>query len=61
MTTTCIMKKVKAASPAIKTADTETKNRALIFMADMLLENADDILNANAVDVEAARGKISEL
>ena len=61
MTTLEIMKRAKAASPILKTADTETKNRALLYMAQALLENTEEILKANEKDVEAARGKISDV
>lgn len=59
MTTLEIMQRAKKASPAIKIADTETKNKALLYMAEALIENTDEILEANAKDVEAAQGKIS--
>ena len=61
MTTVEIMKKAREASPAIKTAGTGIKNAALLYMADMLIADMDDILKANAADVEAARGKISDV
>ncbi len=37
------------------------KNAALLAMADELISSADEILAANAADVEAARGKISDV
>ena len=42
-------------------ADTATKNRALLAMADALEARCDDILAANALDLKAARGTISEV
>ncbi|WP_278429193.1 glutamate-5-semialdehyde dehydrogenase, partial [Caldanaerobacter subterraneus] len=49
-------KKAKEASRKMAVLDTETKNRALINMAEALLENADKILKANEKDVlEAER------
>lgn len=48
-------KKAKAASRVIGVADTETKNRALITIADSLEANAERILNANALDMENGR------
>ena len=49
------------AKNAINSADTETKNKALANMADALLAHTDAILEANKQDVEAARGKISDV
>ena len=37
------------------------KNEALLAMADRLVADADAILAANALDVEAAEGSISEV
>ncbi len=51
----------KAAKAQIAALTTEQKNNALLKMADALLANTDDILAANAVDVENARGKISDV
>jgi len=42
-------------------ADSDAKNRALLAMADCLLEETDAILAANAEDVAAARGRISDV
>jgi len=61
MTTFDILSSARAAWPALQGADTDTKNAALNAMADALLENQADILRANALDMEAARGKISEV
>ena len=61
MTTIDILKQARAAWPALQTADTGVKNAALNAMADALLENADAILSANALDMDAARGHISEV
>ena len=60
-TTHDILHAVRAAWPALQTADTGAKNAALNAMADALLENADAILSANALDMDAARGHISEV
>jgi glutamate-5-semialdehyde dehydrogenase len=43
---------VKAASGAIAKASTEQKNAALLAAADLLVARADDVLTANAGDVE---------
>ncbi len=61
MTTLEIMKRAKAAAPELAVASTAQKNRALECMAESLLAHMPDILAANAQDVEAARGHISEV
>ena len=61
MTTFEILKSARAAWPALQNADTEKKNAALNAMADALLKHMEDILSANARDMEAARGKIGEV
>ena len=61
MTTLEIMKRAKAAAPELAVASTAQKNRALECMAESLLAHTPDILAANAQDVEAARGHISEV
>ena len=55
-----ILKRAKAAM-AYPAAKTEQKNKALLSMADSLLENTGKILAANAEDVENARGKINDV
>jgi len=61
MTTQELLQKAKAARTAMALADTETKNRALLAMADALETGAAQILAANALDLEEARGTISEV
>ena len=61
MTTMEILRKAKAAAPALAAADTQTKNRALLAMADSLVEATAEILRANEQDMEAAKGHISEV
>ena len=61
MTTREILQAAKAARPALMGADTQRKNAALLAMADALEERKADILAANAQDMEAARGHISEV
>lgn len=51
----------KSAKKSINTADTALKNQALDAMASQLLKATEAILTANQVDMEAARGKISEV
>ncbi len=59
MTTQDILKRAKAAAPALTLADTDTKNKALLAMADALEAAAQSILSANELDLEAARSHIS--
>lgn len=51
----------KSTKKSINTADTALKNQALEAMASQLLKATEAILTANQVDMEAARGKISEV
>lgn len=51
----------KSAKKSINTADTALKNQALEAMASQLLKATEAILTGNQVDMEAARGKISEV
>lgn len=51
----------KQSSRRLCAADTETKNRALEMMADAVIESADKIITENARDMEAAKGKISDV
>lgn len=60
MTTLEILKKAKAAAPAMAALTTDEKNAALLAMADALEANAASILAANAEDVAAALGKLSD-
>jgi len=61
MTTLDILRAARAARPALQCAGAEAKNAALLAMADALEGNAASILEANAGDLEAARGHISEV
>ena len=61
MTTQELLQKARAAKWDMAAADTATKNRALLAMADALEARCDDILAANALDLKAARGTISEV
>ena len=61
MTTLEMLKNAKAAWPELATAGTEKKNAALMAMADALEQDCAAILEANAADVEAARGSISDV
>lgn len=51
----------RSAKKSINTASTALKNQALEAMARQLLKATEAILTANQVDMEAARGKISEV
>ncbi len=61
MTTLDILKQAKAARIEIASLSSEDKNSALLAMADALIENTDAILAENALDVEAAKGRISDV
>ena len=61
MTTQEIMERTKLASRGLCTAATEQKNLALREMADAVTAASDKILAANSADMEAARGKITEV
>ena len=61
MTTQELLQRAKAAKWDISAADTQSKNRALLAMAKALEEHSGDILVANRLDLEAARGTISEV
>ena len=59
MTTLEQMKAAKAAAPLLACAGTDLKNQALYAMAEQLLAQTADILQANAADMEKAAGTIS--
>ena len=61
MTTLEILQQAAAvkAQAAIQTA--ESRRRALLFMAEEIVAASDRILAANAEDVEAARGTVSDV
>jgi len=52
---------VQAVKKSINTASEAVKNQALLAMADYLLAATEEILAANALDMEAAKGKISDV
>ena len=56
-----ILKEARAAKSVLGTLDSETKNKALLKMADALVENCDSVLQANAKDMEKAKGTISDV
>ncbi len=51
----------RSTKKSINTASTALKNQALEAMASQLLKATEAILAANQIDMEAARGKISEV
>lgn len=61
MTTLDILKQAKAAGSELAKLGSEDKNNALLAMADALEENCSAILEENKKDVEAARGKITDV
>ena len=61
MTTIQILQAAKASAPELAILDTETKNKALIAMADSLESDADIILGANALDVAQAKDTIGDV
>ena len=61
MTTAELIKRAAATKSAVAMADTETKNKALMYMADSLSAHTGDIIVANREDVAAARGSISDV
>ena len=61
MTTQELLQKANAAKRSMALADSKTKNQALLAMAKALEEHSGDILAANALDLESARGAISEV
>jgi len=50
-------KAAKKAAEAMTMVSTETKNKALLVMADMLEQHADAIIDANRMDIDAAQAK----
>ena len=56
-----MLEAAKAAKFEIARLTTEQKNAALNAMADALMAEQDTILAANAADLEAAKGTVSEV
>ena len=61
MTTQELLQKARGAKTAMALASTETKNKALSAMADALERHQAEILAANQLDLDAARGAISSV
>ena len=56
-----MLENAKAAKAEITRLTTEQKNAALYAMADALIAQESEILAANALDLEAARGTVSDV
>ncbi len=61
MTTLELLQKTRAAMGSIAAAGAEKKNALLLAMADSLEAHCEDILAANAEDMAAARGRITDV
>ena len=61
MTTHEMLLKAQTAKPALQAAGEQGRTNALLAMADSLLTHTADILAANARDMEAARGTMSDV
>ena len=59
--TQSILVATKKASTSLAMCDNNTKNKALFEMAAALIKNADAIIEANKIDVENAKGVISDV
>jgi len=56
-----MLKAAKAAKVQVSSLTTERKNAALEAMADALIKNEEKILEANALDLEKAKGTVSDV
>ncbi len=61
MTTSQILENARSAKAQAMLLDTDRKNTVLLKMADALLEDCDEILSANAIDVQNSSGIISDV
>ena len=61
MTTAQLLTAVRSAKTQMALADTLTKNQALLAMAQALEEHTEEILAANALDLEQARETVSSV
>ncbi|HFI0076641.1 TPA: glutamate-5-semialdehyde dehydrogenase [Streptococcus suis] len=60
-TTQALLESLLAHKASINLATTEQKNQALSAMADQLVAQTEAILAGNAIDIENAQGKISQV
>ena len=56
-----MLENAKAAKAQVAKLTTQEKNQALLAMADTLLSHQEDILAANAADLEAAKGTVAQV
>ena len=56
-----MLENAKAAKAQVAKLTTQEKNQALLAMADALLSHQEDILSANAADLEAAKGTVAQV
>ena len=56
-----MLENAKAAKAQVAKLTTQEKNDALLAMADALLSHQEDILTANAADLEAAKGTVAQV
>ncbi len=61
MTTLEIIKSAKAAAKLMPAFSESDRNNALLCMAQSLIQNTDNILNANLCDIERSKNSISEV
>ena len=61
MTTQELLRQAKAAKPRLAALTSQEKNQALLAMAQALMEHTDAILAANAEDLAAAKGTMSDV
>lgn len=61
MTTREILERAQTAKKDIAQLTTEQKNMALLYAAEQILQSESEILEANAIDLNAACGKISDV
>ena len=61
MTTLEIIRKTKAAWGSVRDGDAAAKNHILTAMADSLTAHTTEILQCNALDMDAAKERISEV
>lgn len=61
MTTKELLMKAKEAKRTLSAITPDDIDRALCAMADQLVKHTDSILSANAADIEAAKGTISDV
>ena len=59
MTTIEILKKAKQCKMAVAAASSDQRNQALLKMAESLKLHCEEIITANAIDIENAKDKIS--